>query len=86
MLGHGSRERLDVRQVYWVDGRFTASDPWAVAYGVWGRIAGRGDDGAMLTFYTEGGAEEGTAKLLDDFIGTHLGALQAQLAAKRAAR
>ena len=85
-LGHGARERLEVRQVYWVDGHFTDSDPWAVAHGVWSRMAGRGDDGAMLTFYTEGGAEEGTAKRVDEFIGAHLGALQAQLAATRAAR
>ena len=85
-LGHGGRERLEVRQVYWVDGHFTASDPWAVAYGVWSRIAGRGDDGAMLTFFTEGGADEGTQERLDAFIRTHLGALQGQLSATRAAR
>jgi exosortase A len=85
-LGHGGRERLEVRQVYWVDGRFTASDHWAVAYGVWSRMAGLGDDGAMLTIFTEGGADEGTQELLDGFIRTHLGDLQRQLSATRAAR
>jgi len=85
-LGRGGRERLEVRQVYWVDGRFTAADHWAVALGVWGRIAGRGDDGAMLTFYTSGEAADGTAEFLDGFIRTHLSALGTQLEAARAAR
>ena len=85
-LGHGGRERLEVRQVYWVDGRFTASEFGAVAWGLWGRIAGRGDDGAMLTFYTAGDAAEGTAELLDGFAKAHLGALDTQLAAVRAGR
>jgi EpsI family protein len=85
-LGHGGRERLDVRQVYWVDGHLTASEHWAVIHGVWSRLLGRGDDGALLTFFTAGGAEEGTGQLLDGFIRTNLGALQTQLAATRAAR
>ncbi len=85
-LGHGARERLDVRQVYWVDGRFIASDYWAVIYGVWSRMSGRGDDGALLTFVTAGAADEGTGRLLDGFVRTHLGAFEAQLAATRATR
>ena len=85
-LGHGGRERLDVRQVYWVDGHFSASDHWAVIHGVWSRLVGRGDDGALLTFFTAGGAEEGTGPLLDGFIRTNLDAFQQQLATTRAAR
>lgn len=80
------RERLDVRQVYWVDGRFTSSGAWATALSLLGRISGRGDDAAMLTIYTAGEAAETTGQRLDTFLANHLGTLQARLAAVRAAR
>lgn len=86
MLGTAGRKRLDVRQIYWVDGQFTASDARATVMGLWGRLSGRGDDGAMITFYTEGEAREGTGARLDGFISDHLGALTAHLAQVRAAR
>lgn len=44
--------RLAVRQVYWVNGRFEASDVRAKAWGAWYRLLGRGDDGAVVIVYT----------------------------------
>jgi exosortase A len=84
--GQSVRQRLDVRQTYWVDGRFTANDHAATAYGVLGRLAGRGDDAAALVFVTEGEDSAATAQRLDAFIQRHLGAIEAQLAQARARR
>ena len=82
---HSGRKRLDVRQTYWSGGQFTANDYWATILGVFGRLGGQGDDGAVITVYTEGeaGATEGR---LDAFIGSHLMTLEAQLSSARDAR
>lgn len=85
-VGFAERGRLEVRQVYWVDGRYTANGHWATALGVLGRLAGRGDDAAAITFYLDGEAADGTAEALDGFIGTHLVAIEAILVAARAIR
>ena len=85
-VGAAARARLEVRQLYWVDGRFTTSDHWATALGLLGRLAGRGDDAAAVTFYTAGEEAEGTAQVLDSFIRTHLPAIEAGLLTVRAAR
>ena len=79
------RKRLDVRQTYWSAGRFTSSDHWAAALGVFGRLAGQGDDGAIITIYTEGEAAA-TEPRLAAFISSHLGALESQLAGVRNVR
>jgi EpsI family protein len=78
----GRPPRVEARQVYWVDGRFTASDTRAALYGVYGRLLGRGDDGAMLTVQAAGDAA-GTGRRLDEFLGRHLGALESQLLKQR---
>ncbi len=85
MSGRGLRDRLEVRQVLWVDGRLTDSDLWATAYGLRGRLAGRGDDAAAVTLVLAGPAES-TGPALDNFIREHLGAIVAALEQARAAR
>jgi len=79
------RRQLSVRQVYWSGGRLTASDTWATAYGTLSRVAGQGDDGAMITIYTEGHAAEADARV-DAFVARHLPALVAWLDQARSAR
>ncbi|MDP2005213.1 MAG: EpsI family protein, partial [Rubrivivax sp.] len=79
------RQRVEARQIYWSAGRLTASDKWATALGVWGRLSGQGEDGAVLSLYTEGEPAETRARL-DSFIATHLQALEAPLRSARAAR
>jgi exosortase A len=79
-------QRLQVRQTYWVDGRFTTSDHWAAALGVLGRLTGRGDDGAALTFYMAEDDAGGAGKALDAFVGQHLDVFASALAAVRAKR
>lgn len=79
------RRRLDARQVYWSGGRLTVSGQWATALGVFGRLTGQGDDGAIITFYTEGEAGV-TEPRLNAFIGTHLKTLELELARVRNSR
>jgi exosortase A len=79
------RKRIEARQVYWVGGHFTVSDPWATALGLWGRLTGQGDDAALITIYTPGDSAT-TGPRLDAFIARHLGTLQATLAAVQSRR
>jgi EpsI family protein len=79
------RRQLSVRQVYWSGGRLTVSNAWATAYGTLSRVAGRGDDGAMITVYTEGEGAEADARV-EAFVARHLPALVAPLEQARAAR
>jgi exosortase A len=83
ITGNTRRERLDVRQIYWADGRFTASDRWAALYGLQGRLSRRGDDGAKLTLFTTGEDTTATAARLDTFVQQHLPAIESQLKRSR---
>jgi len=80
------RKRLDVRELYWADGRFLASDHRASAAVLWGRLSGRGDDGAKITVYAEGPVAAETRKRLDTFMQSHWPAIEAQLVAYRQQR
>jgi hypothetical protein len=82
-LSDGRGRRLQVRQIFWVDGRFTSNDTWAGLLGVAARLRGHGDDGAAITFYRAG---ELADPALDRFVADHLGELGQWLAAVRARR
>jgi exosortase A len=73
-------DTLLVWQTYWVNGRFTASDPWAKAYMSFDKLLGRGDDSAVLVFYasgrSSGGAQEAT---LQSFLRANLRGIEALL-------
>ncbi|MDP3223205.1 MAG: EpsI family protein [Rubrivivax sp.] len=73
------RQRIDVRQIYWVDGHLTASGPRATLYGLWAKLGGRADSGALLTVYTEGEDQRETGARLDAFLKAHIKALERQL-------
>ena len=81
----GERQRVEVRQIYWVGGHYTASDTQATLQTLKAQVLGRGDDGAMITIFTAGGDPKETAERLDVFTATHLAAIEAQLVAYRAA-
>ncbi len=78
------RQQLQVRQVFWVDGRFTADPRRATLYTLWSRLAGRGDDGAIVTLYVEGPPEAGAR--LDAAAARWLPVLDEHLRAQRLAR
>jgi Protein of unknown function (DUF3485) len=82
----GASIRLDLRQILWVDGQFTASNTKATALGLMGRLMGRGDDAAGITVFTPGESSAATAARLDRFLAQHLGAIEAELRAYRARR
>jgi exosortase A len=71
--------RLLVWHLYWVNGTWTNSDMLAKAYGAWYRLMGRGDDGAVLTFYTERGAAESGQATLALFVRENLALIEEQL-------
>ena len=79
----GARRRLDVRQIFWIDGKLSASNARAVAYGVLGKLLGRGDEGAVITVFTEGPVARETGAVLDLFLRQHFAAMESQLAAYR---
>jgi exosortase A len=82
-----TQRRLEVAQVYWIDDRFTASPRTGALLGVLGRLAGRGDDAAMVTFVTDATVDPAAARArLDRFIARHLSAIRSRLQATAAAR
>lgn len=83
--GGAGRRLVEAREFYWSGGRFTANGPWATALGVLGRLTAQGDDGAIITIYTEGEAAV-TKPRLDAFMARHLRALQSQLDSARKQR
>lgn len=83
--GHNSPEqRLRVWQIYWVAGTLTSSDPWATALGAINRLLGRGDDAAVLVFYTNVEQPRDGESVLRSFVSVNLGAIVSQLEAIRA--
>ncbi|MBL8286377.1 MAG: exosortase A [Rubrivivax sp.] len=76
--------RVQVRQVYWVDGELLADDRRAALRGLWGRLLGRGDDAAAVTFYLASADPDSPA--LDGFVAQHLGAIVGVLEGVRAER
>jgi EpsI family protein len=80
-----SRQRLEVRQIYWIDGRWTANNQMAVLLSVLSRLQGRGDDAAAVTLVAAGDASH-TRAALDTFGREHMEDIARALAAARAQR
>jgi len=80
-----ARTKLDVAYLYWVGGSYTTSEVRARLYVALNRLLGRGDDAAVLIFYTpqqQGGRSAGA---LQAFVAQQLPALGQALAATAAA-
>ena len=80
-----ARARLDVAYLYWVGGRYVTSDVWAKLYLALDRLLGRGDDAAVLVFYTPYLDNGRSAKALSEFVAQQLAPLGSALAATAAA-
>ncbi len=81
--------RLRVWQLYWVAGRFTTSDARAKVMLALNRLAGRGDDAAVLLLHTPlpaDGLTEAADALLQAHLQAHLAALQGALQSAQAGR
>lgn len=78
--GGGSQApRLRVWQVYWINGRFFASDWQAKVYGVWQALLGHGDDAAVVFIYADKAAAGPDDALLRDFVHQNLTRLDTAL-------
>ena len=62
-----STERLVVRQFYWINGQLSSSDVLAKIYGAFARLRGRGDDAAVVVFYTPLQQGDKEDEILDEF-------------------
>ena len=77
------RNQLDLAYLYWVGGRYTSSDARAKLWLAFHRLTGRGDDAAVLIFYTP--RDGRSAQVLRAFVSQQLAPLGAALAATAAA-
>ena len=79
-----ARNQLDVAYLYWVGGKTTTSDVQAKLWLALNRLMGRGDDGAVLVFYTRRQEDGRSKQTLNGFIGQQLAPLGDALAATAA--
>jgi exosortase A len=71
--GAGSlRQRLAVWQVYWAGDRLTASDSLAKVYSTFHRLTGRGDDSAVILFYSIEDQPGDASATLERFVRSNL--------------
>ncbi len=83
--GEGEQKRVLAWQLYWVDGRWLASDARAKLAGVWGRLRGS-EASASVLIYTEEPAGGDATAVLNGFVRANLRTLEQQLAAARDGR
>lgn len=72
-------QRLLVWRVYRVAGRYVASDAQAMLWLALQRLAGRGDDSAVLMFYTPVSEDGQGSERLQQFVAAHLDQIAAVL-------
>ena len=79
-------DRLIAWQIYWVNGTLTASDYVAKAYSAGYRLAGQGDDSAVIIVYAEKPRSGSADAALDAFLASNYGAIDALLRRTKASR
>jgi EpsI family protein len=72
-------ERMLARQVYWINGTLVASDLQAKLWGAWHTLLGRGDDAAVLVFFTADDGSGQAADRLAAFVRDHRGSIERAL-------
>jgi EpsI family protein len=83
-LSGAQRTELLVWRVYWIDGRWVASDARAKLAGALARLRGRGDDGAVLILWTPARPGEAPEATLRAFLPAALPAITSALRAAQA--
>lgn len=78
-LRSASGDRMVVWQWYWINGRWTASDPRAKAYTALSRLQGRGDDSAVVVMYALEDQPGGGARALQAFANAAAAPIEAAL-------
>lgn len=74
-------DRLIAWQIYWINGRLTSNDYLAKVYSAAYQLVGRGDDSAVLVFYTAKEGGDAAHGLLAEFVATHYGGIDKALRA-----
>ena len=67
--------RMLAWQIYWINGRLTASDYAAKAYSAFYRLTGRGDDSAVIIVYTRKGHAGSAETVLQSFLSANYTAI-----------
>lgn len=86
LLGQEGERRLVVWQVYWINGRLTASDHLAKAYTLWSRLTGQGDDSAAIIVYAPARQAGGGDAAIEAFLQANAGIIDATLRDTRGRR
>lgn len=79
LVGDATAARLSAAQVYWVNGRFIASDAMAKIHGAISRLTGKGDDSAVVILYTPAQGPGDPRQTLASFAQTHGALIEASL-------
>jgi exosortase A len=79
--GLSNEIRLEVWQIYWINGTLTASDYLAKVYSAVYRLLGRGDDSAVIVVYAVKGPPGVAQATLQDFLATNYRQINAILSA-----
>ncbi|MCZ4313779.1 exosortase A [Comamonadaceae bacterium G21597-S1] len=77
-------ERLLAWQIYWIHGHLTSSDYLAKVYSAAYQLLGRGDDSAVLVFYTPIQGSGDARETLASFVASHYGRIDEVLEAAAA--
>jgi hypothetical protein len=67
----GSSPGLAVRQVYWVNGKLTASDLNAKLQGALTQLLAKGDDSAVIVIYALMAPDSSEKTVFDSFVGAN---------------
>jgi EpsI family protein len=84
--GAGRRPHLVVWRMYWVAGRWIASDVEAKLVGGLARLRGRGDEGALVVLYADEGTPRASDAALAAFAKDNMGVLDRLLERTRGQR
>lgn len=79
LVGDAVAPRLSAAQVYWVNGRFIASDAMAKIHGAISRLTGQGDDSAVVILYTPTVGPGDARQTLASFAQAHGALIEASL-------
>ncbi|MBI3154388.1 MAG: exosortase A [Burkholderiales bacterium] len=79
----GARQRIQIWRVYWVNGRWIEADVPAKLYGGLMRLAGRGDESAVMVLHTLHDGQRDPGEVLQEFLDANLPGIEQALVAAR---
>lgn len=79
LVGDATAARLSAWQVYWINGRFMASDALGKVHGALSRLTGQGDDSAVVILYTPTDGSNNARQTLEAFAKSNAALIEATL-------